>query len=546
MSEKTDASAQIGAARDLPIVERAWDAAAAKARVFSAAGFGTDTPDFAFARKAFLSYDSGQPELRESYKLPFADIVDGKLTAIAPALRNAAARLGQTQLPAGVRRRARIIITNYLDRLREQRGDGPKLETVRRYDNGRIRDRPHRDPSTGFMLAQASVTRAPAVFEYRTSNGGLRREFRAADHVFSADNKALMSMATVTLGHPPVRVTTKNIKEFSIGHANGKLEIEDDHAWTGLVVQDERGIAALESGTNDTSCGYDCDLLFEPGVFTDSNGKDWPYDAIQVNHRNNHIAILEAGRAGSTRVVMDGADAEQIEDVTMGEDNNKDKKPQDGDGQNSAAWKEFVEDKGVQNMASVEVNGVMLSLPTEQANAIAKQKADNAAALKTAQDRADTLEAERDAAKQVGDEAKTKLETAASDEQIQDRVDARTTLMERAALFLKDEALVEAKKLKDIDVMRQCVVTAKKDAKLGEKPDMYITVAFDLLEEPKDDTVDEAGRRMSGRGDAAPEETALDKRIREAMEKDNLAYKNAQPGSWTIDGQTRSEGTLHG
>jgi hypothetical protein len=71
---------KVGAARDLTILERgSWDGAAAGARIFSWAGWD-DNPDPAKARKGFLLYDADAPELKGSYKLPFADVVDGELT----------------------------------------------------------------------------------------------------------------------------------------------------------------------------------------------------------------------------------------------------------------------------------------------------------------------------------------------------------------------------------------------------------------------------------------------------------------------------------
>jgi len=73
---------------DLPTApeDRTWDAAAARARVAkwaSSDGSGDkDTIDWAKYRKAFFWYDSSAPDNFGSYKLPFADVVDGKLMAV--------------------------------------------------------------------------------------------------------------------------------------------------------------------------------------------------------------------------------------------------------------------------------------------------------------------------------------------------------------------------------------------------------------------------------------------------------------------------------
>ena len=103
-----------GAAADLPISEHAaWDAAEARARVFRWAGFGGDHPEPVMARRAFLVYDASAPLDRGSYKLPFADMIDGKLTAIRRGLDAAASMLDRTDIPDREKERARQVIAAY-------------------------------------------------------------------------------------------------------------------------------------------------------------------------------------------------------------------------------------------------------------------------------------------------------------------------------------------------------------------------------------------------------------------------------------------------
>ncbi len=66
--------------QDLPIMEdpeHPWDAGAARKRIAEWAG-----EDMAKYKKAFLWFDSDAPENVTSYKLPFADVVDGGLKAV--------------------------------------------------------------------------------------------------------------------------------------------------------------------------------------------------------------------------------------------------------------------------------------------------------------------------------------------------------------------------------------------------------------------------------------------------------------------------------
>lgn len=111
------------AARNLPIDESdAWDGAAAAARMLDAAGFNGDNPDAAKARRGFLAWDSGNPTLKGSYKLPFADIIGGRLEAVAGGLRNAASRLPQTDIPQNVKDEARSVLDGYFARINPQDG----------------------------------------------------------------------------------------------------------------------------------------------------------------------------------------------------------------------------------------------------------------------------------------------------------------------------------------------------------------------------------------------------------------------------------------
>jgi len=116
LTEKADF--KVGAAKELSILERpSWDGSAAKRNIFSLAGFDTDKPKPAIAKRAFLIYDAENPDLKGSYKLPFADVVDGKLVAIDRGLRAAASRLPQTDAPEAVKNRARRVLDGYFDRM---------------------------------------------------------------------------------------------------------------------------------------------------------------------------------------------------------------------------------------------------------------------------------------------------------------------------------------------------------------------------------------------------------------------------------------------
>lgn len=106
---------------NLPIKDGvAFDRSVAIKSMLDAAGIGTDNPDVAKARRGFLIHDAANPNLRGSYHLPFATMVDGELTAIGNGIRNAGSRLPQMDgVPDSVRAEARKVLDGYMQRLHE-------------------------------------------------------------------------------------------------------------------------------------------------------------------------------------------------------------------------------------------------------------------------------------------------------------------------------------------------------------------------------------------------------------------------------------------
>ncbi len=111
--------------RKLKIVEGDWDGDAAAASVFEWAGWTDDAetskPDPAKAKRAFLIYDAGNPDLKGSYKLPFARVEDGSLVAVTGGLSAARGRVKQVQdAPADVVESAQATLNAYAEREEEE------------------------------------------------------------------------------------------------------------------------------------------------------------------------------------------------------------------------------------------------------------------------------------------------------------------------------------------------------------------------------------------------------------------------------------------
>jgi HK97 family phage prohead protease len=131
--EKADAEKwKVGASRNLPLDEESdWDGAEAEKSIFEKADFDGDDPDTVFARKGFLVYDSVDPAKKGSYKLPFAKVVDGRLTAVAAGIRAAASRLKQADIPDDVAEKARGVIDHYEAKMKSDGKSAPLSRRVK-------------------------------------------------------------------------------------------------------------------------------------------------------------------------------------------------------------------------------------------------------------------------------------------------------------------------------------------------------------------------------------------------------------------------------
>lgn len=179
-----------------------------------------------------------------------------------------------------------------------------------RYDIGSMRP-PERLPD-GSLRADGRLTRS-GVFDYRNTDGTLRREFRPDGEVFKPDSLRTFADVAVTDDHPSAMVSAANRREIAVGHVSGEPRRDGDHVAATLVLTDEATIAKVLAGKVELSCGYECDLDPTPGVTPDGER----YDAVQTNIRGNHVAIVSAARAGrSARLRVDAAEQVDPQELT--------------------------------------------------------------------------------------------------------------------------------------------------------------------------------------------------------------------------------------
>lgn len=155
-----------------------------------------------------------------------------------------------------------------------------------------------RTTADGYMVADARIART-GIQQYLGSEMGrpdlsVVRVYRPEDEVFAKDALASMAHRPVTLDHPAEPVTAANWKVHSVGQVGADVARDGEFVRVPLVLMDQAAIDAVRAGKRQLSVGYMAEIDWTAGVTAD--GK--PYDAVQRRIRANHLAVVDAARAG--------------------------------------------------------------------------------------------------------------------------------------------------------------------------------------------------------------------------------------------------------
>ena len=138
--------------------------------------------------------------------------------------------------------------------------------------------------------------------------GALIPVYRPEAEVFSPETIASFEGMPVTNDHPPEGVDVSNIRALQKGHAHnirrgsGK---EADLLLADLIITDPKLIDLVLSGKREISCGYTYELCEENGQY------------IQRKIRGNHVAVVDAGRAGPRVSIKDNKPEETERSKTI-------------------------------------------------------------------------------------------------------------------------------------------------------------------------------------------------------------------------------------
>lgn len=157
----------------------------------------------------------------------------------------------------------------------------------------------------GYLVTSALIART-GIQQYSGQDVGLSDStvnvYRPEDAVFSTKSMASMANRPITVDHPSEAVTSKNWRELAVGQTGGEVARDGDFIRVPLIIMDEAAIAAVQAGKRELSVGYSCEIVVEDGVAPDGT----PYKARQSEIIANHLAIVDAARAGRNARIPDG------------------------------------------------------------------------------------------------------------------------------------------------------------------------------------------------------------------------------------------------
>jgi uncharacterized protein len=393
----------------------------------------------------------------------------------------------------------------------------------------------------GFLQVAGRVART-GIQEYRDGQGGTRRELRLPEEV----RKSLPSfpLQPMTNLHPAEMVTPDNAQKYAVG-AVGPAELKSD-GWVlaPLSIWRADAIEAARNGRVQLSVGYTCRLETQDGEWQGQK-----YDAVQRDIVVNHVALVDAARAGAdARLRLDAGDAEAVF---------------------ARDTRENVSSIRGANMAKLTIDGMVFEVQDANAQAaldgfVARVQKDRDEKVAAEKLRADNAEKLRDGAVKERDAAQGRLDARnAEDKQpikldgqeisaadavdpakfaafVQPIVDARAQA--RAALLVearkhlganekfdahtaKDGKPVAART--DSEIKRMVVIKLDPSAKLDGKSDDYVQARYDAVIEAAAKRQPQAIDLARATGGPAPIPQLAGERADEGGEADAEAARKA-------------------
>ena len=317
----------------------------------------------------------------------------------------------------------------------------------------------------GYLVATATIARTGIQRYAGWEVGRPEQEFvdiyRPGDEVFSDASMASYAHRPITNEHPDEDVAAENWRDYAVGQTADEVSAEGKYVRVPLMVSDAAAIKDIQNGKRELSAGYRVELDWTPG----RTPKGEAYDAVQRDIRVNHIAIVQAGRAGGARIGDSAADG--------GKDRTR---------WGAAPLSETCQDKEnimSDNLVSVVLGDNAVQVAVDASKTIEKFKADQVKALADAEAKHAKAIADKD--KELGekDAEIEKLKGQVVDDAALDKlVASRADVVAKAKGIAKD---VKTDGVSDADIRRAAVASKLGDEKVKDKSDDYVSGLFDHL-----------------------------------------------------------------
>jgi len=166
---------------------------------------------------------------------------------------------------------------------------------VQRYDLGTLQK--PRELDNGFLIVEGYASRV-GTYDYQDDKGNSRVELRLEEDVFAPTSLDTFTGAAFTDDHPSDFVDVTNADGLVVGTVLSAVR-DGDYVRTQMVIHDAETIAKMKAGKRELSVGYTVEHDETPG----EHPKYGKYDATQKEIRVNHLALVDAGRAGPRAAV---------------------------------------------------------------------------------------------------------------------------------------------------------------------------------------------------------------------------------------------------
>jgi HK97 family phage prohead protease len=304
----------VAAAKDLEIDEESdWDGRDAAERILDDAGFNGDHPDAAKASKGFLAYDATNPGLKGSYKLPFADIKNGKLIAVASGIRAAASRISQTDIPESTKKEAQAVIDAYEEKMKSAE-DEKKNVIARRHKSLGLKQ--------GGVMVVKDLSDIGHLAWLLDSLGWLQSSARIEAALEGDDSKLPAQLAAVMqdLGAALIAMTVEEVQE-AIVEAQGTLGQEQEMDGLGaddvVIVQAGKTPAARRFLAGMCRAKAMATVVVKSGKKISANTAEVLRDALAQHDEamDSHRAALKAHTKSANMIkgLLEDADSKEVQ-----------------------------------------------------------------------------------------------------------------------------------------------------------------------------------------------------------------------------------------